>query len=188
MRGHVFVTDAGYKHTLGIVRSLGRKALTVDIGSSSNNIQLSSLSKYCHKSFIYPDPKINPNGFIHFFSKIKKMADYEVVIPVGYNTTFLLSMKKESLERDIRIPIADFLAMKVAANKADSILLAEKTDIPVPKTMFIQRYSELDDLKNIRYPVVVKGVYEGGFVRYAYNRGDLERKFLEIYSLQGVSP
>ena len=85
----VFVTDANYKHTPGIVRSLGRKDIIVDVGESSYNRQLSSYSKFSHKSFVYPDPKKDP-GFIRFTNRIWKSLNYKVVIPVGYTTTFCL--------------------------------------------------------------------------------------------------
>jgi len=184
----VFVTDAGYKHTLGIVRSLGCRDLVVDVGSSSNDLQLSSFSKYCRMSFVYPDPKKEPDKFIHFIKKICEKFDYDVVIPVGYTATFCLSAKRGALDENIRIPISDFSSYKIAANKGETILLAEKIGVPTPKTIFLHHGSELDDLKNITYPLVVKGIYEGGIVRFAYNKQDLKMKFEEIYNIQGSPP
>lgn len=184
----VFVTDSGYKHTLGIVRSLGRKNLAVDVGSSSYDPQLSSFSKYCRNSFVYPDPKKDSDRFVHFFRRIWKMLGYELIIPVGYTATFFLSMNKKALDNDITIPIADFSSLKTAANKRDSILLAKKIGVPTPETIFLHRPSELDNIKNQNYPIVVKGVIEGGFVQYAYSKQDLKKKFEELYRLQGVLP
>jgi predicted ATP-grasp superfamily ATP-dependent carboligase len=84
----VFVTDASYKHTLAIVRSLGRKNIAVDVGTSSHSTQLSSFSKYCRKSFVYPNPKKDPDVFVRFFNKIYKMLNYEVIIPFNEKKYF----------------------------------------------------------------------------------------------------
>ena len=184
----VFITDASYKHTLAIVRSLGRKNIAVDVGTHLHNPPLSSFSQYCRKSFVYPNPKKDPDGFVRFFNKINKMLNYEVIIPVGYTTTLVLSMKKNILNGSVKIPITDFSSFKIAANKADSILLAEKIGVPTPKTIFLNHPSELEDLKIKSFPVVVKGVYEGGFVRYAYTKQDLKEKFEEIYKIQAAPP
>jgi len=181
-----FVTDANYKHTLAIVRSLGRKNIEVDVGVSPPSLQLSSFSKYCRRSFIYPDPKRNLDAFIRFFRKI--FNHYDVIIPVGYTTTFFLSMKKDNIECNSKIPVANFSSLKVAASKKDSILLARDLDVPTPLTFFPKNSSELMNLKIKSYPVVVKAVYEGGLVRYAYNKQELKEKFEEIYKLQGVPP
>ena len=185
----VFVTDADYKHTLAIVRSLGCKGVVVDVGSPSHNMQLSSFSKYVRKSFVYPDPKENPSRFVHFIRTLSEMIDCKVIIPVGYDATFSLSMKKKALGGDLKIPVADFSSMKIAGNKHDTILLAEKMGIPIPKTMSLPHLSDLDVfLKNINYPIVVKGLYESGFVRYAYSKKDLKEKVAEIYESQRVPP
>lgn len=185
----VFVTDADYKHALGIVRSLGCKGMVVDVGSSSYSVQLSSFSRYVRRSFVYSDPKKDPDKFAHFIRRIWEMLGYKVIIPVGYDATFSLSMKKEALGSDIEIPVADFSSLKVAANKRDTTLLAEKIGIPIPKTMFISCFSDLDIfLKNVDYPIVIKGVYGSGFVRYAYSKEDLKEKVAEIYELNGVPP
>jgi len=181
-----FVTDASYKHTLAIVRSLGSRGIEVDVGVSSPSLQLSSFSKYCRRSFIYPDPKKDLDVFVRFFRKICNR--YDTIIPVGYVTTFFLSMKKDSIDCNAKIPIADFPLLKIAASKKDSILLAKELGVPTPITFFPSNSSELMDLKIESYPVVVKAVYESGFVRYAYNKQDLKEKFEEIYKLQGVPP
>jgi predicted ATP-grasp superfamily ATP-dependent carboligase len=184
----IFVTESSYKHALGIVRSLGLKNLMVDVGTPSSRMPLASFSKYCRKSYLFPDPRANLNGFVYFFRSMCKVSDCEVIIPVGGLTTFYLSMNKKAIGDDVALPIADFASLKIAANKRDSVLLAEKLGIPTPKTFFLHSSSELDNIDGKRFPIVVKGVFEGGSVRYAYSRNDLKKKFEEIHNLQGVPP
>ena len=184
----IFVTDSGYKHTLGIVRSLGSRNLAVDVGSPYSDSQLCSFSKYCHRSFVYPDPKKDLNGFVRFFSRVGMSLGDRIVVPVGYTTTFFLSMKRDVLGQDIVVPLADFQSLKVAANKGDSVLLAQKLGVPVPKTIIVGRFSELEDVNIPSYPVVVKGAIEGGCIRHAYSKQDLKAKFEEVSYLQGCLP
>jgi hypothetical protein len=82
-----FVTDAEYKHALGIVRSLGSKGLAVYCGSTSSSPSNSSYSRYVCKSLVYPDPKLFPELFKSFIEKLAKF-DCEIVIPVGYDAVF----------------------------------------------------------------------------------------------------
>lgn len=181
-----FVTDANYKHTLAIVRSLGRRGIAIDVGTHNIKLNVSSFSKYCRNSVIYPDPKTDLDSFVRFFNKI--CNHYDVIIPVGYVTTFFISMKKNSIHCSSKIPVADFPSLEIAANKKKSLLLAKQLNIPIPTTFFPSSVSELMKLKIGSYPVVVKAVYEGGIIHYAYNKIDLKNKFEDIYKLQGIPP
>jgi predicted ATP-grasp superfamily ATP-dependent carboligase len=182
-----FVTDGDYKHTLGIIRSLGKKGLKVDVGASQTRYQIAACSKFCNKSFEYPDPKIDQQQFIHYISNICKSSNYEAVIPVGYNANFVLSKFLKVINSN-KIPLTDFRTYQIAANKALSIILAREIGVPVPDTIFVKKFSCLRQVDKISYPVVVKGVYEGGFVRYAYNKNDLKNKYEELFRLQGTAP
>ena len=184
----VFVTDSGYKHTLGIVRSLGHRGLKVDVGSSSVHATLASFSKYCQRSFIYPDPKNYPDRFIRFLRILSEESKYKVVMPVSYTATFCMSKNKKALDKFVNVPIADFSSLKIAANKRDTMFLAEKIGVPAPKTFNIQYVSQLDEVDGWNYPLVVKGSVESGFVHYARNKQELKQYFEAIYRVQGVAP
>jgi predicted ATP-grasp superfamily ATP-dependent carboligase len=112
----------------------------------------------------------------------------KVIIPVGYASSFFLSMKKSDLSEGLTVPLADFSTLKIASNKADSIRLADKIGVPVPKTYLLRDISDLEGLGYCRFPMVVKGSIEGGCVRYVNNFQDLKAKFQEILELQGVPP
>jgi len=185
-KSNVFVTDAGYKHALTIVRSLGRRELSIHCGSSSASPPISSFSRYAKKTLIYPDPKAFPDLFKVFIVKSSRKHDYRVVIPVGYNTTFALSRIKYEIE-GAEIPVADFKSLDIAASKKKTVLLAEKLGVPTPHTVVPESSSDLES-QAFSYPLVVKGVEESGFVRYSRNLQDLKRNLNEIYREQNEYP
>jgi predicted ATP-grasp superfamily ATP-dependent carboligase len=126
--------------------------------------------------------------FVRFFRRIQNFLRYEVIMPVGYTSTYFLSMNKKAIAEGEVIPVSDFSTLRIAANKRGSFLLAKEIGVPIPQTFFFKSSSELDDIAVKSYPIVVKGALEGGCVRYAYSKQDLINKFDEIYRLQGVLP
>jgi predicted ATP-grasp superfamily ATP-dependent carboligase len=184
MKGSVFVTDAPYKHTLGIVRSLGTRGLDVYCGSG-RKYAVTNFSRYVKQSLVYPDPK-NREAFKTFIELASRRFSFDVIIPVGYTTTFTLSKVKKEIP-NIRIAVSDFETLRIAASKKETILLAQKLDIPLPNTTIVESFSELDH-QVFSYPLVVKGVMEGGFVRYAYNLQSLKKSVTEIYQTQREYP
>ncbi len=184
----IFVTDSQYKHTLSIVRSLSQKGISVDVGSSLNSLTLSSTSKYCRRSYVYPNPKENTTRFVRFFRNLQKSLKYDVIMPVGYSSTYFLSMNKKAIATDDVIPVSDFSALKLAANKRASFLLAKELGVPIPYTFFINSASEIDNCMVKNYPVVVKGALESGLVHFACNKQDLKNKFNLIHRTQGALP
>jgi predicted ATP-grasp superfamily ATP-dependent carboligase len=185
MREKVFVTDASYKHTLGIVRSLGRRGLEVYCGASDVSPALSSFSRYTIGSLIYPDPKKHPDLFKDFIHKTVNKLGIDIVIPVGYNATVALSQAKNELK--VKIPVSDFASISIAASKERTVTFAEMHRIPVPKTIIPASPSD-SRIADFEFPVVVKGVYESGFVKYAYDQQTLKQYIDYIYGQQGVYP
>lgn len=154
----VFITDASFKHTLGAVRCLGRRGIHVIAGSSYKCSQ-SFYSKYCKKRVIYPDPG-KEDEFINFMLNYVKNNEIDVLLPIGYLTTTVLSKHKDKFSPYTKIPIADWDSMKIASDKYRTMELAKKLGVKIPKT-----FDENDKIEN--FPVVIKGLKESGRVHYA---------------------
>jgi len=183
---NVFVTDAAYKHTLSVVRSLGRRGLNVYCGSSSASPPIASFSRYTKQTLVYPDPKAFPDLFKAFIKKSSKKLCYGIVIPVGYDTTFALSKAKNELD-EVQIPVSDFESLSTAASKKKTIFLAKELGIPIPHTLTPTSSMDLKGA-DLNYPLVVKGVRDSGFVKYAYDLQSLKQNINEIYRQQGEYP
>ncbi len=153
----VFVTDATYKHTLGAVRSLGRKGVYVVAGSSTKYAQ-SFYSKFCREKVLYPNPRAAAE-FARFMSGYLKDRKIDVLLPIGYLANTALSRHRAELSQHTKLPIASWDSMKTASSKDRTMELAGKLDIKVPRM-----YESVEEIRD--FPIVVKGIEESGRVRY----------------------
>ena len=78
----IFITDAAYKHTLGAVRSLGKKGYHIIAGSSTAFSQ-AQFSKYCRERVRYPDPR-NEKEFMNYILNYIRDSDIDILLPIGY--------------------------------------------------------------------------------------------------------
>ena len=171
----VLITDAQYKHTLGAVRSLGKKGFYVIGGSSGKHAQ-SFYSKYCNECLIYPDPR-DEKAFIDFLVAYLKQNKVDVLLPIGYLTTVAISKHKEELLRYTKVPVADYQSMQIASDKYQTMEMARALGIPSPK-----EYNSITDIST--YPIVAKGIYESGQVRYINSPEELNQLSLPDHILQ----
>lgn len=171
----ILITDAGYKHTLGAVRSLGKAGFFV-IAMASNKKAQSFFSRFCNEKLICPDPR-NEGQFIQFLIDYLEKNRVDVLIPVGYLTTVTISKHKEELLPFVKIPIVDYGSMQIACNKEKTMQLAHSLNIPSPKG-----YSSITDIDE--FPIVAKGIYESGQIKYIKSFENLKHLDLNNYILQ----
>lgn len=182
----VFLTNATYKHTLAAVRSLGPKGIMVDVGSSSLH-PLCAFSKYVNTTYIYPHVESAPTDFIEFLAKLCSKKKYNALIPVGHDATLLLAKEKKKFEPVTKIPVADFEKLAIAARKDKTIDLATKLGIPTPQTIKLSQ-QELGQTKELRYPLVIKGITGSGLIYYVNRQEELVEKALIIKEISGHLP
>lgn len=175
----VFITDAGYKHTLGAIRCLGRKNIYVIAGSFFKNSQ-SFYSKYCKETVVYPNPR-KENEFINFMLNYVKDNKIDVLLPIGYSTNTVLSKHRNKFSPYIRIPIANYDSMRIAFDKYRTIKLAKNLGIKIPKT-----FNENEKIEY--FPVVIKGVKGSGYVRYVNSFKELSKFKTEDFIAQEYIP
>jgi predicted ATP-grasp superfamily ATP-dependent carboligase len=174
----VLVTDGSYEHTLAIVRYLGRLGIEVcAIGESRST--LSFHSKYCHERIIGPNPSLEQE-YAEFLQRTLRQGTFEVLIPVGYRSTSVVSRHRGDLEGLVRFVLPDQESVELASNKKKTYALADKIGIPYPRTVYPQSLAELESMSgSLDYPVVIKGLLEAGrqLVRYPSSRQELIRDY-----------
>jgi predicted ATP-grasp superfamily ATP-dependent carboligase len=175
----VFLTDAHYKHTLAATRSLGEKNIYVVAGSSSRPAQ-SFYSKYCREQVVYPDPR-DEEPFINFMLRYVKEHETDVLLPIGWVATTVLSKYKKEFLQYTKLPVADWDLMKIACNKNMTYELAGKLGIKMPKI-----YENAEEIE--RFPVVVKGNQESGHIRYVNSSIELSEINISDSTLQEYIP
>lgn len=172
---NVLVSDASYKHTLGIVRSLGQKGIRVTlIGSSSCDLAL--YSRYCTQAEMAPLPDQDPIGFSSRVLQLVSERHFDLVLPVSYAATLAMAVQEPDLRRFSRVELVDDERVRFAASKQRIQELASTLKIPVPAAYYP---ATLDDVERYQpesgYPVVVKATCEspGVTVRYAHHAEQL---------------
>jgi predicted ATP-grasp superfamily ATP-dependent carboligase len=159
----VFITDANYKHTLAIVRSFGSKhKILVDVGSAIRR-PVCMYSKYVNKTYRYP---LDELGFVSFLQGYV-VGKYDVVIPVSYDLTKILSKYKRIFEKTItKVPVIEYSRFRIAANKLETLKAADDIGIPIPRTLHI-------NAEHLDFPMVVKGSLDSGTTRYVHSKAEI---------------
>ena len=152
----IYVTDGNNRACLAITRSLGKKGHQVFVGE--NKIKsLAGSSRYCYKSVSYKNPLADKEGFIEDVIEQLQEHNIDVIIPVADITSFLLIENRERITQFSKLPFGDYSSIQHAADKKLLIDIANKLNIPIPKTIII---NSADDFYNsaieLPYPLVVK--------------------------------
>jgi len=185
----VAVTDPRFKHTLGIVRSLGQLGINVYLLNYEKGLlrSYSNYSKYS-KGEIIVGKDFSRRDLVN---KLEKFG-VELLILVGTNSFRKIAPWKSNLnDNNIQIVSVDDERLKTAFSKKETYALAEKLGIPCPKTYYLEKISDLDLIKKeVKFPCVIKGIFEVGFnmVDYAADNTDLDSKYIKMcdrYNLSG---
>ena len=181
---NVIITDASYKHTLGIVRALGKVGINPFV-VSHKKYSLSGLSKYAKGEVIL---KKDYSEF-EFIDALKEL-NIDLVILVGTDSfKKIVPWKKRLLARGINIITVDYEKLNFAFNKMDVYEYAKNIGVPTARTIYPKTIDEVVRLaNNIDYPCVIKGLYEvgGNIVDYAYSKNDLVEKYAKLCRKYGI--
>ena len=178
----ILITDAGYKHTLSSIRSLGRKDYFVGaIFSASPTFKaLGFYSKYCKEKFIIDVNKDHVDEYATELLRLIKKEDYDVLIPVGLNSYLAVSKHKDEFLDEINCVVPDWNKMKIAYNKDQSMKFAEKLGVPIPRTRVLYDKKDLENISN--FPIVIKSSDSASaFIRYCNNNKELLRNFRYLH-------
>lgn len=183
MRGRVLILDGHSGAGLSIVRSLGRRGLSLTVGTPEGERQLGTLSRYATRRFFYPDPMGAPEAFLDTVEAELHRADFDLLIPATEDTVLPLDGARARIEALVKLAIAPSEALSVALNKDESFVLAESLGVPTPAG---QQVEDLPALKaaapSLSYPVVIKPARSLGgqaearvrtTVAYAHNEEEL---------------
>ncbi len=182
----VLVTDGNNRAALAITRSLGRAGYEVIVGAQKLPC-LASVSRFCGKRFRYTIDTSKPEKFIDKLKTVIKTEKPNVLLPVTEITTLMVMSYKEELETNCAIPFSSYKAVNKAASKYEIVKLAQKLDIPTPKTLFMNKKSDRSIVKTFKsedFPIVIKPSrsrianvdgWRATGVQYAYDANELNR-------------
>lgn len=152
----VLVLDGEWPAALTIVRSLGRRGLHIEVGSSKPD-SLAAFSKFCSGHFIYPDPLVDASGFQKALTRRLQLYTYSLVIPVTDISIRPMMDIRESIESLSPLAMASNESLAEALSKSRINAIAKGLNIPIPETVVIRNLNEFHDIKEkLTYPVVIK--------------------------------
>jgi protein-tyrosine-phosphatase/predicted ATP-grasp superfamily ATP-dependent carboligase len=192
----VVITDGNERSALAVTRALGREGITVIVGAESD-VSLAGTSKYCGRSFTYPNPYCDPEGFTTCLLETIRDSSAPVLFPVSDIAMQLVELRKAEFEEWTNVPIPSLQAYENLSDKYHLLELAAQLGIPIPKTEFVARDHFQAAIDGVRqYPVVVKparsllrqgGIWEKTSVHHAMNEEQLRKLFREKQYLRDRS-
>jgi predicted ATP-grasp superfamily ATP-dependent carboligase len=147
----VLVTDEHYKHTLGIVRQLGKRGAVVSVIASSKK-SLACLSRFCSEVILSKDGR--PESLIRTILQTIRNRHFDVLLPVSYTMTLALAQRKDEILPYTQLEVCPCQTIAQAADKREMIRLAQTLGVPAPKTMQLNEVDPLDH--ELRSPLVIK--------------------------------
>ena len=152
----VLVTDAGKGSALAFIRSLGAAGYTV-IAADAERSSLGFRSRYAHACELYPAPAHDPNGFVEAVLRIVRARGVALVVPVTDWTIRPLAARRPELEAETRLAIAEDDALSVVMDKTETLRLAERLGVPVPRTRIVHSVDQaLAAAPELGWPLVLK--------------------------------
>jgi protein-tyrosine-phosphatase/predicted ATP-grasp superfamily ATP-dependent carboligase len=156
MTRRVLVLDGDQASALAIVRSLGRRGITVDAAERTRPF-CSEYSRWVTDILEYPDPLTDTADFVAAIERIVRTRHYDLVIPVAEDTVHPLALARARIEPYARLAIAPSEALETMLDKARTFALAAELGVPVPWTRTVADAGGLARIAaEVGYPVVVK--------------------------------
>jgi len=191
----LFVTGARRRAALVVVRSIGRRGVEVHVGGE-NTGETAFLSKYCRKRFIYPSPQYHPNEYVSAVLSYIKKNKIEVFFPMHDFELLPVLKEKDKFDKVTSVPFPDYETVNKTINKMETYKLAEKCNVPFPKSVYIENVEEINKIDVLDFPVVIKPKSQTIFSdkakalyvtekNYAKNKQELITKTSEILKLSG---
>ena len=180
MTSTVLITNYSYKNTLAAVRDIGSKGINVHTCGPPTKNKVASLSVYCSNYSYYTSPNENVNRFIADITRTLSKREYDMIIPIGVDTTIPISHYKKELSEYARVPVADYEILENAHDKYKAIKIAKSVGVPVPETSLMSWESLKDE--SFDYPFIIKarkGVAGSG-TRYVTSKEDFDQVLNEF--------
>ena len=182
----VIVTDARYRMSLSVIRSLGQAGLRVIAQEERGISSMDALgfhSRHVAEKALTASPASDPSAFVQDLLRLGEEGD--VLIPVSLASIFAVASRMEDVRRRFRVALPPIDVIRTA-NDTDRLLqVASRIGLRVPRTEApVPDDEPLTLLPTLKFPVVVK--YREGEAlglppdrRYAIVRE--KDKFVETY-------
>jgi len=158
--GRAIVTFSRGWQTLVAIRSLGQRGVEVITGDHYS-MTPGSLSKYSQQTFKYPDPDIDPEGFIDAMEetvlKHKPEDDRPYVLMPIHKESYLIAKHRERFEPHISLALPQIDQIMRVHNKGTIAAYAKEAGLPMPTTWIPETVDQFNaQLDQMEVPAFVK--------------------------------
>jgi predicted ATP-grasp superfamily ATP-dependent carboligase len=152
------VLDAGLRQSLVTVRSLGRRRLRIAALETCMGVPAFS-SRWCQQAFCAPSYEQDAGPYLVYLERLLTRAGAGVLIASSDASVALIRQHRERLERRVRIALAKETALGIAVNKEQTLEIARRLGIGVPRGVSVKTVGEVEAaLHEVGLPAVVKPV------------------------------
>ena len=156
------VLDGEQRSALAVTRSLGRKGVRVTVGAEKSP-SLSSCSRYCTKSFLYPSPYHDPVGFLQTLRDSIKITGNSILFPITDVTLTEILLKRKELPENLVLPFEDYDKYIQVTDKVKLFQFGRDLNVPIPTSFmsidFENQESLIETVAKSGFPVVVKSSF-----------------------------
>jgi predicted ATP-grasp superfamily ATP-dependent carboligase/protein-tyrosine-phosphatase len=151
----VLIVGAKLRIAVTIARSLSRRGISVDVAAFPDDGWFSSRAI---REFIrIPNPNESVQDFMQSLCDLINRKGYDMLFPCGDHILSAISEHYERLKGLLYVACPDPNITGRVLDKWETLAVAAKCGIPVPKTYIIRGLSDLDAIGNgVAFPVVVK--------------------------------
>lgn len=155
----VIVLDGNQRPALAITRSLGKRGIRVTVGDEAER-SLSSCSRFCAGSFVYPPPYQDPEGFFQAVLERTRGLRQAILLPVTDVTVSEVLRRRGEFAEGITIPFDGFDKYRLVSDKAWLVSQCRTLGLPVPRSVLLTDYEDRGDVivaaKSLGFPLVIK--------------------------------
>lgn len=178
------VTYARGWPALATTRSLGRRGVRVLCGDSVG-FAPATFSRYCAESFRYPDPRLDPEGFLCAVERVARAelaAGREVVLIPVHSETYLIAEQRARFERlGVQLALPSHAQISQTRDKGKLADLADELGLTIPTT---HRFADLSEVyraaPDLSYPVFVK--VRGSAAGVGIEKVDAPEELVSVYA------
>jgi predicted ATP-grasp superfamily ATP-dependent carboligase len=153
--GVVIIGD--HVQSLGIIRSLGREKIPVYL-LNDKSLCIGRFSKFLKRFFLCP-PFEDTDNLVEYLIHLADRENIKdwVLWPTNDASVYAVSTQKANLEKYYKIATPSWDVVQCALNKKLTYSIAEKCNIPCPKTAYPENLDAVIALgQTILYPAILK--------------------------------
>ncbi len=184
----VLITNGQLRKSLASARSLGEKGIPVFSGEVTR-FNITAFSRYCVKSFIYPDPSDKPGHFYQWLLNFVRDNPGTLLLPMDDSVLEIVFKHRIELKKYCILSLPPLSSYEIASDKGLSALAAIDCGLDCPGTYIP---SSIDDAFNhakaSEYPLVIKPRKSSGSrgIRIVKDRNEFKINYEKIARIYGL--